>query len=132
MIKECNPHLIKKITFNPSNNQIIVCPVTDMNNYKYDIKGHCNNESITIVGQHKHALSNITEITALNRTDQSALSNKDPDINYLSTNKQTINTKYYDDQQFRDKFKSTKNLSMFHLNIRSIPEHFIEHHTSTI
>ena len=37
-----------------------------------------------------------------------------------------INTQYYDDQQFRDKLKSTKNLSMFHLNIRSIPEHFIE------
>ena len=35
-------------------------------------------------------------------------------------------TGYVDDQHFRDKFKSNKNMSMFHLNIRSIPEHFIE------
>ena len=47
-------------------------------------------------------------------------------MHYLSTNMKSINTQYYDDQQFRDKFKSTKNLSMFHLNIRSIPEHYIE------
>ena len=38
----------------------------------------------------------------------------------------SINTQYYDDQQLRDKLKSNKNISMFHLNIRSIPEHFIE------
>ena len=38
----------------------------------------------------------------------------------------SINTQYYDDQQFKHKFKSIKNISMFHLNIRSIPEHFIE------
>ena len=38
----------------------------------------------------------------------------------------SINTQYYDDQKFRDKFKSNKNISMFHLNIRSISEHFIE------
>ena len=37
-----------------------------------------------------------------------------------------INIQYYDDQQFRNKLKSIKNLSMFYLNIRSIPEHFIE------
>ena len=59
LIKECNPHLIKNVTFNPSNNQIIVCPVTDINNYKYDIKGHCDNESITIAGQNDHDLSDI-------------------------------------------------------------------------
>ena len=50
----------------------------------------------------------------------------DPDINYLSTNMKSINAQYYDDQQFRDKFKSNKNIKMFHLNIRSIPEHFFE------
>ena len=77
LIKECNPHLIKNVTFNLSNNQIIVCPVTDMNNYKYDIKGHCDNESITIAGQNDHDLSDITENSALNRTDQSALGNID-------------------------------------------------------
>ena len=38
----------------------------------------------------------------------------------------SINTQYYDEQQFRDKFKSNKNISMFHLNIRNNPQHFIE------
>ena len=36
------------------------------------------------------------------------------------------NTRYFDDQHFKDKFKSNKKNTMFHLNIRSIPEHFIE------
>ena len=125
-ITVCNPCLNINFTFHPSNNQIIDCPVTGMNIYKYNTKGHCDKESGTIAGQNDHALSDITETSALNRTDQSALNNIDPDINYLSTNMKSINTQYYDDQQFRDKFKSNKNISMFHLNIRSILEHFIE------
>ena len=60
LIKECNPYLIKIFTFHPSNNQFIVCPVTGMNNYKYDTKGNCDNESRTIAGQNDHALSDIT------------------------------------------------------------------------
>ena len=126
LIKECNPYLINFFTIHQFNNQIIICPVAGMNNYKLDTKGHCNNESRTIAGQNDNALSDITETSALNRTDRSALSNIDPDINYLNTNMKSINTQYYDDQQFRDKFKSNTNISMFHLNIRSIPEHFIE------
>ena len=47
-------------------------------------------------------------------------------MNYLSSNMTHTDTGYFDDQHFREKFKSTKNMSMFHLNIRSIPEHFIE------
>ena len=78
-IKECNPCLNTIFTFHPSNNQTIVCPVTGMNNYKYDTKGHCDNESRTIAGQNLHALSDITTTSALNRTDQSALNNIDPD-----------------------------------------------------
>ena len=97
-----------------------------MNNYKYDTKCHCDNESRTIAGQNDHALSDITDTSALNRTDESALNNIDPDINYLNTNIKSINTQYYDEQQFRDKFKSNKNISMCHLNIRNILEHFIE------
>ena len=100
-IKECNPCLNTIYTFHPSNNQIIVCPVTGMNKYKYNTKGHCDNESRTIAGQNYHALSDIT--AALNSTDQSALNNIDSDINYLSTNMKYINMQYYDDQQFRDK-----------------------------
>ena len=94
LIKECNPCLINIFTFHPSNNQIIVCPVTGINKYKYDTKGHCDKESRTIAGQNDHALSGITETSALIRTDQSALNNIDPDINYLSTNMKYINTQY--------------------------------------
>ena len=104
-IKECNPCLNNIFTFHPSNNQIIVCPMTGMNNYKYDTKGHFDNESRTIAGQNYHALSDITETSTLNRTDQSALNNIAPDINYLITNMKSINTQYCDDQQFRYKFK---------------------------
>ena len=73
LIKECNPYLIIFFTIHPFNNQIIICPVAGMNNY--------NNESRTIAGQND-ALSDITETSAINRTDRSALSNIDPDINY--------------------------------------------------
>ena len=47
-------------------------------------------------------------------------------MNYFCSNMTHTDTGYFDDQHFRDKFKSNKNMSMFHLNIRSIPEHFIE------
>ena len=99
LIKECNPYFIIFFTIHPFNNQIIICPVAGINNYKLDTKGHCNNESRTIAGQNE-ALSDITDTSALNRTDRSALSNIDPDINYLSTDMKSINTQYYDDQQF--------------------------------
>ena len=38
----------------------------------------------------------------------SALSNNDPDSNYLSSNMAYNNTHYFDDQHFRDKLKSNK------------------------
>ena len=69
LIKGCNPCLIKIFTFHPSDNQIIVCPVTGMNDYKYDAKGNCDKESITIAGHNDYAFSDITETSALNRTD---------------------------------------------------------------
>ena len=59
--KECNLCLNINFTFHPSNNQIIVCPATGINNYKYDTKGHCDKESRTIAGQNDHDLSDITE-----------------------------------------------------------------------
>ena len=71
-----------------------------MNNYKYDTKDHCDNESSTIGGQNDHALSDNTETSALNRTDQSTLTNIDPHINYLNTNMALINTQYYYDYYY--------------------------------
>ena len=58
--------------------------------------------------------------------EQSVLNKIDPDINYL--NAQTIinNTKYSTEHSFRKKIGKTTKLSLFHLNIRSIPDHFLE------
>ena len=62
-----------------------------------------------------------------NAYDPSLLGNIDPDIHYLhSANNKVKNTPYYNDQTFRKKFGSNTNLSMLHLNIRSIPDHFLE------
>ena len=61
-----------------------------------------------------------------NRTDESALNDIDPDLNYFRTDIRSLNTPYFDDQTFKEKFKFNNTLSMYHLNIRSLPEHFIE------
>ena len=52
--------------------------MTGINKYKYDTKGHCDNESRTIACQNDHAPSDITETSVLNRTDQSSLNNVKP------------------------------------------------------
>ena len=49
----------------------------------------------------------------------STLGNIDPDIHYFSANNGLKNTPYYND-------KTNQQFSMFHLNIRSIPDHFTE------
>ena len=121
-----NPYLTKKYTFHQNNTQIIVHPVTGMTKYKYDTKGHRNTDRKIIADQNDHGLSNNSNNSSLNRTDQSVLRNIDPDMNYLSSNMTYTDTGYFDDQHFREKFKSNKNMSMVHFNIRSIPEHFIE------
>ena len=121
-----NPYLTKKYAFHQKNTQIIVYPVIGMTKYKYDTKGHRNTGCKIIADQNDHGLSNNSNNSSLNRTDQSALRNIDPDINYLSSNMTPTDTGYFDDQHFRDQFKSNKNMSIFHLNIRSIPKHFNE------
>ena len=42
----------------------------------------------------------------MNRTDQSSLNDIDPDLNYLGTDIRPLNTQYFDDQTFRETFKS--------------------------
>ena len=59
---KCNPYLIKDYTFYQSDNQNIVYPVTGMNNYKYDTKGHRN----TIADHDAECLSNNTTYSFLN------------------------------------------------------------------
>ena len=78
--------------------------------YKYDTKGHRNTDRKVIADQNDHGLSNNSNNSSLNRTDQSALRNNDPDMNYLSSNMTYTDSGYFDAQHFRDKFKSNKNI----------------------
>ena len=39
---KCNPYITKDYTLYPTNNQIILCPVSGMNHHKYDTKDHLN------------------------------------------------------------------------------------------
>ena len=55
--------------------------------------------------------------------DRSILSDIDPDINYYNN---TIISEYYNESTFNNRFTEKTNLSMFHLNIRSVPLHFTE------
>ena len=57
--------------------------------------------------------------------DRSTLSNIDPDINYLQT-ANVINSEYFNESMFNNLFNKTANMSIIHLNIRSIRLHFTE------
>ena len=58
--------------------------------------------------------------------DRSILCGIDPDINYMNTSCNLMNSAYYNETTFNNTFKRNTNLSMFHLNIRSVPLHFSE------
>ena len=57
--------------------------------------------------------------------DRSTFSNIDPDINYLQTTN-VVNSEYFNESMFNNVFNKTANMSIIHLNIRSIPLHFTE------
>ena len=61
-----------------------------------------------------------------NEHDSSSLGNIDSEIHYLGTNNMFNITHYYNDQSFRNKYRNNINVYMFHINIRSIPDHFLE------
>ena len=63
--------------------------------------------------------------TCFNTSDQSTLNIIDPDFHYLTVNSCPIDTPYFSEQLFRDKYGNNTNLSMLHLNIRSVPDHFL-------
>ena len=56
--------------------------------------------------------------------DHSILSQIDPDMNYLLLNGSFSTSTYYDEKSFNYSFSNNNNLSLFHMNIRSIPKHF--------
>ena len=53
------------------------------------------------------------------------MSDIDPDFNYLCNNR-TVNSDYYNEQEFNRKFSNNSSFSLIHLNIRSVPLHFDE------
>ena len=57
--------------------------------------------------------------------DRSFLSDIDPDFNYLHNNR-TVDSDYYNEQEFNRTFSNNLNFSLMHLNIRSLPLHFTE------
>ena len=57
--------------------------------------------------------------------DRSLLSDIDPDFNYLCNNR-TVNSDYYNEQEFNRKFSNNSSSSLIHLNSRSVPLHFNE------
>ena len=61
-----------------------------------------------------------------NDYDQSTLNRIDPDVNYLSASNVSTTTRYFSDKSFRNIYGNNTCFSMFHLNIRSVPEHFRE------
>ena len=63
--------------------------------------------------------------TCFNTPDQRTLNIIDPDFHYLTVNCCPIDTPYFSEQLFRDKYGNNTNLSMLHLNIRSVPDHFL-------
>ena len=62
--------------------------------------------------------------TCFNTPDQSTLNIIDPDFHYLTVNSCPIDTPCFSEQLFRDKYGNNTNLSMLHLNIRSVPDRF--------
>jgi len=54
------------------------------------------------------------------RNDYSALSNVDPDKN-ISTNDEKLDCRYYTASEFNKSFPNSNNFSLYHVNLRSIP-----------
>ena len=85
--------------------------------------------SIPIVSQllQESALCNGDSVHKANYTehDRSVLCDIDPDLNYYYHNN-SIKSEYYTEKQFNNTFSDNNNLSILHLNIRSVPLHFSE------
>ena len=62
----------------------------------------------------------------INDYDQSSLNDIDPDLNYFDSINKIPNTIYYENTTYITNYGTTNHMSLFHLNIRSIPENFIK------
>ena len=142
LYKKCNPLYTSQYTFSAVNTQFIVCPVIgpgndqlnlNVHNHKQDSlqnRGDSTTEQetkCTVLSKHSETEPDETiNIDRFTTYDQSALNKIDPDINYLNAQNSINDTQYYTETSFMKKIGKTTNLSLFHLNIRSIPDHFLE------
>ena len=97
------------------------CPVREEYSHTQPLNSLGREEDVHV---HSHAISDdVMNNNCFYSSDQSALNKIDPDIHYLTVNNCPIDTPYYSEQLFRDKFGNNINLSMLHLNIRNVPDH---------
>ena len=118
---QTNPMYTSQYKLSTINTQCIIFPATGPNNVLYD-----NNNSNTKQNISRNSDDFARKHGPMNRTDPSSLNGIDHDLNYLGTDIRSLNSQYFDDHTFREKFKFNNTLSMCHLNIRSLPEHFLE------
>ena len=96
-----------------------------MNLFKFGIKKEKVHDSIIMFPVKR--LNVIVRVNLMVLLYPSILGNIDPDINYLNSNNKVKDTPYYNDQSFTKKFnRDNDSLSMLHLNIRSIPDRFLQ------
>ena len=90
----------------------------------------CYSNYMTLFGKpsidHVIILPVTSTYTIVDSFTTSALNKNDPDIIYLTSQIGLNDTQYYTEHSFLKLFGKTTNLSLFHLNIRSIPDHFLE------
>ena len=60
------------------------------------------------------------------RHDKSVLGDIDPDNHFSNNMNHAMTSEYYNEMSFNNTFSDNQNLSLLHLNIRSVPLHFTE------
>ena len=141
LYEKCNPLYTRQYKLSVVNTQFIVCPVIGPGNDQFNFNVH-NHKQDNLQNRGDSTTGQETKCTVLSKRsetepyetivdrfttyDQSALNKIDPDINYLNAQNSINDTQYYTETSFIKKMGKTTNLSLFHLNIRSIPDHFLE------
>ena len=113
----------------PSIDHVVLLPVTSTyTNVDKASNTYCStNIKGAELSKHRETeIDGILNVDSFTTYDQSALNKIDPDINYLTAQTGINDTQYYTEHSFSKLFGKTTNLSLFHLNIRSIPDHFLE------
>ena len=99
LLGQSNPMYTSQYKLSAINTLFIVYPITGLNNVLYDHNTSNTKQSILCNSNDyagKHGPSN--------RTDQSALNDIDPDLNDFRTDIRSLNTPFFDDQTFKEKF----------------------------